>query len=72
VWRDEKTVNVITTACFNKVTKIMVTAIKFFLGNDNDEVRISKAMPSHTEALNLVIDTSFGTGAGTLLLKILC
>lgn len=37
VWRDEKTVNVITTACFNKVTKIMVTAIKFFLGSDNDE-----------------------------------
>jgi hypothetical protein len=38
VWRDEKTVNVITTACFSKVTKIMVTAIKFFLGSDNDEV----------------------------------
>jgi hypothetical protein len=38
VWRDEKTVNVITTACFNKVTKIMVTAIKFFLGSDDDEV----------------------------------
>jgi hypothetical protein len=25
-------------SCFSKVTKIMVTAIKFFLGSDNDEV----------------------------------
>jgi len=37
VWKDQKTVNVITTACFSKVTKIMVTAIKFFLGSDEDE-----------------------------------
>jgi len=37
VWRDEKTVNVITTGCFSKVTKILVTATKFFLGSDEDE-----------------------------------
>jgi len=37
VWRDEKTVNVIATACFSKVTKILVTAVKFFLGTDEDE-----------------------------------
>jgi len=37
VWRDEKTVNVITTGCFSKVTKILVTASKFFLGTDDDE-----------------------------------
>jgi len=37
VWRDAKTVNVITTACFSKITKVMVTAIKFFLGNDQAE-----------------------------------
>merc|ERR1712142_441945 len=37
VWKDEKTVNVITTACFSKVTKVMVTALKFFLGTDEDE-----------------------------------
>jgi len=36
VWRDEKTVNVIATACFSKVTKILVTAVKFFLGTDED------------------------------------
>lgn len=38
VWRDAKTVNVIRTACFSKVTKVMVTAIKFFLGNDQADV----------------------------------
>jgi len=37
VWKDEKTVNVIATACFSKVTKILVTAVKFFLGTDEDE-----------------------------------
>ena len=35
VWRDERTVNVISTACFSDVTKLAVTAIKFFLGNGN-------------------------------------
>ncbi|KJE92920.1 Scad1 protein [Capsaspora owczarzaki ATCC 30864] len=34
IWNDAKTVNVISTACFSPVTKIMVTAIKFFLGVD--------------------------------------
>ena len=37
VWRDVKTVNVIADACFSKVTKLMVTAIKFFLGADEEE-----------------------------------
>jgi protein SDA1 len=37
VWRDAKTVNVIATACFSEITKLMVTAVKFFLGNDEDE-----------------------------------
>jgi len=36
VWRDEKTVNIIATGCFSKVTKILVTAAKFFLGSDED------------------------------------
>uniref|UniRef100_A0A665UEH6 Protein SDA1 n=1 Tax=Echeneis naucrates TaxID=173247 RepID=A0A665UEH6_ECHNA len=34
---DTKTVNVITTACFSKVTKILVAGLKFFLGKDEDE-----------------------------------
>ncbi|XP_029644018.1 protein SDA1 homolog [Octopus sinensis] len=33
-WKDAKTVNVISTACFSKVTKIMVAALKFFLSID--------------------------------------
>jgi protein SDA1 len=37
VWRDAKTVNVIAQACFSSVVKNMVTAIKFFLGNDDSD-----------------------------------
>lgn len=37
IWNDAKTVNVITTACFSKVTKILVAGLKFFLGKDPDE-----------------------------------
>ncbi|XP_046900807.1 protein SDA1 homolog [Hypomesus transpacificus] len=37
IWNDPKTVNVITTACFSKVTKILVAGMKFFLGKDEDE-----------------------------------
>uniref|UniRef100_A0A3Q2STE6 Protein SDA1 n=1 Tax=Fundulus heteroclitus TaxID=8078 RepID=A0A3Q2STE6_FUNHE len=37
IWNDTKTVNVITTACFCKVTKILVGGLKFFLGKDEDE-----------------------------------
>jgi protein SDA1 len=32
---------VITTACFSKVTKILVAGMKFFLGKDEDEKRES-------------------------------
>nr|CAG4650017.1 EOG090X030C [Sida crystallina] len=35
IWNDAKTVNVVTTACLSKVTKIMVTALQFFLGSDD-------------------------------------
>ena len=34
---DAKTVNVIAHACFSPVTKIMVTALQFFLGNNEDD-----------------------------------
>jgi len=37
VWNDVKTVNVIATGCFSKVTKIAVACMKFFLGTDTDE-----------------------------------
>lgn len=41
IWNDAKTVNVITTACFSKVTKILVAGLKFFLGKDEDEKKNS-------------------------------
>ncbi|KAK4286885.1 hypothetical protein Pmani_040026 [Petrolisthes manimaculis] len=37
VWKDAKTVNIISNACFSKVTKIMATAIRFFIGKDDEE-----------------------------------
>nr|KAG5707779.1 hypothetical protein BaRGS_015939 [Batillaria attramentaria] len=36
IWHDAKTVNVIVTACFSKVTKILVAALKFFLGKEEE------------------------------------
>uniref|UniRef100_W5UCB5 Protein SDA1 n=1 Tax=Ictalurus punctatus TaxID=7998 RepID=W5UCB5_ICTPU len=41
IWNDAKTVNVITTACFSKVTKILVGALTFFLGRDEEEKKDS-------------------------------
>lgn len=37
IWNDAKTVNVIATGCFSKVTKILVAALKFFLGHEDGE-----------------------------------
>lgn len=37
IWNDAKTVNVITTACFSKVTKILVGSLTFFLGKDEEK-----------------------------------
>ncbi|XP_022693010.1 protein SDA1 homolog isoform X2 [Varroa jacobsoni] len=36
VWNDAKTVNVIAAACFHPELKVMATAVKFFLGTDED------------------------------------
>ncbi|XP_017123548.1 protein SDA1 homolog [Drosophila elegans] len=38
IWNDPKTVNVIATVgCFSKVTKVLVTSLKFFLGHDEED-----------------------------------
>lgn len=37
VWNDAKTVNVITTACLSPVAKILVAALTFFLGKDEED-----------------------------------
>jgi len=56
IWNDAKTVNVLTTGCFSKISKVMSTALKFFLGTDapvaeegedsdsDDESAVSKMM----------------------------
>lgn len=36
IWDDHKTVNVIAMACFSKIVKVMVAALQFFLGKDED------------------------------------
>ncbi|KAM3832143.1 protein SDA1 homolog [Vipera latastei] len=41
IWNDARTVNVITLACFSKVTKIQVAGLTFFLGKDKDEKKDS-------------------------------
>lgn len=37
IWKDTKTVNVISTGCFSKITKVMVAALKFFVTVDANE-----------------------------------
>lgn len=37
IWRDTKTVNVISTGCFSKITKVMVAALKFFVTVDAND-----------------------------------
>nr|XP_050853172.1 protein SDA1 homolog [Vespula vulgaris] len=37
VWNDAKTVNIISTGCFSKITKVVVTSLQFFLGNDEEK-----------------------------------
>jgi len=37
VWKDTKTVNAISTACFSPLTKVLVSALHFFLGQEKDE-----------------------------------
>uniref|UniRef100_A0A3Q3IQA9 Protein SDA1 n=1 Tax=Monopterus albus TaxID=43700 RepID=A0A3Q3IQA9_MONAL len=62
IWNDAKTVNVITTACFSKVTKILVAGLKFFLGKDEDEKNESDS-ESETEgpsARDLMVRYSTG------------
>lgn len=49
VWNDVKTVNVIATACFSKTVKVMVAALKFFLGSDPEKENDSDDSDSDNE-----------------------
>lgn len=52
IWRNKRNVNIIATACYAKVAKIMVTALKFFVGNDEGEQEESSS-ESEAEAPNV-------------------
>lgn len=49
VWNDAKTVNVISTGCFSKITKVMVASLKFFLGTDSDDKKNDSDSESEDE-----------------------
>ncbi|XP_050542458.1 protein SDA1 homolog [Daktulosphaira vitifoliae] len=53
IWKDTKTVNVISTGCFSKITKVMVAALKFFVTIDtNDSSDDSDSSSSDDEGPN--------------------
>ncbi|XP_061603472.1 protein SDA1 homolog [Phyllopteryx taeniolatus] len=65
IWNDPKTVNVITTACFSNVTKILVAGLKFFLGTDEEE---KEGSDSESEAKGTTVRdlrVRFNTGKKT-------
>jgi protein SDA1 len=58
IWNDHKTVNVIAEACLSPITKVMVTAVHFFLGNNeqkeesDDEEDIDLRKLDHQSTIN--------------------
>uniref|UniRef100_A0A1A7XXC7 Protein SDA1 n=1 Tax=Iconisemion striatum TaxID=60296 RepID=A0A1A7XXC7_9TELE len=65
VWNDAKTVNVITTACFSKVTKILVAGMKFFLGKDEDEKNESDSESENEGTSSRDLMVRYSTGKKT-------
>ncbi|XP_063066771.1 protein SDA1 homolog [Engraulis encrasicolus] len=65
IWNDAKTVNVITTACFSKVTKILVGGLKFFLGKDEDEKKDSDSESENEGPTSRDIRMKYQTGKKT-------
>lgn len=41
IWNDAKTVNVIASGCFSKVTKVLNVALRFFLTKNDEEEKDS-------------------------------
>jgi len=57
IWDDAKTVNVISTACFSSNTKMLVTALQFFLSvdeevPDSDDENDESSAPSQRDIYN--------------------
>ncbi|KAM6902362.1 protein SDA1 homolog [Xenentodon cancila] len=65
IWNDAKTVNVITTACFCKVTKILVAGLKFFLGKDEDDKNDSDSESENEGPSVRDLKVRFSTGKKT-------
>ncbi|XP_017262995.1 protein SDA1 homolog [Kryptolebias marmoratus] len=65
IWNDTKTVNVITTACFSKVTKILVAGLKFFLGKDEDDKNESDSESENEGPSSRDLMVRFSTGKKT-------
>ncbi|TMS08491.1 Protein SDA1-like protein [Larimichthys crocea] len=65
IWNDAKTVNVITTACFSKVTKVLVAGLKFFLGKDEDEKNDSDSESEAEGPTARDIKVKYATGKKT-------
>uniref|UniRef100_A0A1A8EUA1 Protein SDA1 n=1 Tax=Nothobranchius korthausae TaxID=1143690 RepID=A0A1A8EUA1_9TELE len=65
VWNDAKTVNVITTACFSKVTKILVAGMKFFLGKDEGEKNESDSESENEGTSSRDLMVKYATGKKT-------
>ena len=60
IWNDAKTVNVITTACFSKIARVMTTAVRFFLGTDAPQEAKdsdSESEPESATAKKLILAT---------------
>ncbi|KAL2099698.1 hypothetical protein ACEWY4_004092 [Coilia grayii] len=65
IWNNAKTVNVITTACFSKVTKILVAGLKFFLGKDEDEKKDSDSESENEGPTSRDLMVRYNTGKKT-------
>ncbi|MEE6460412.1 hypothetical protein FKM82_000958 [Ascaphus truei] len=69
IWNDAKTVNVITTACFSKVAKILVGALKFFIGKDEAEKQDSDSESENEGPTARDLMVRYSTGKKTTKLK---
>ena len=58
IWNNPKTVQVIATGCFSKTTKLVVAALKFFLGVEKkeDDGEEESSSESEVSALMWCID----------------
>jgi len=61
IWNDEKTVNVIATACFNDNPKVVAAACKFFLVLDYVYESESEGDSSDEEDKKLILGRHKGT-----------